>query len=341
LAAYTFLWAGDTWDQRSDASAQQAFPHVDYVAGDARRPLSQVKDGDEIFVVNIKGGRLRLGGRLVADGGPLTEDAAARKLSRDRLIGKALYVFGKKELLDRFRPALYLEQDEAFGLELIDTNGERKELTREQDDQGAIYRQEFRQPMLLTKASAEVLRRKLGIISPKADDTKTAELLEDLAELERTVPDITERDTLAKARIGQGRFKADVISKWGLGEVCAVTGVAVPEMLVASHIKPWRDSTNLERLDPMNGLLLVAHLDKLFDRTLLSFGEARGEFFSVLHPRVRSGCSKAGILEGMRLNTAQLGFADAGRLARYMAGHHAQFLTAAALTAAASIPTKA
>lgn len=329
MAAYTFLWAGDTWDGRSDVAVQRDFPYVDYVAGDAKRPLSQVKDGDEIFVVNIKGGRLRLGGRLVVDGGPVPESAAAGRLPRDRLISKALYVFGKRELLDRFRPALYLNQDEAFALDLIDANGQRKELTREPGNQGAIYRQELRQPMLLTEASAEVLRRKLGILSSEVDDIKAAELIDDLADLEKTVPDITERETLAKARIGQGRFRADVKRKWGLGEVCAVTGVAVPEILIASHITPWRDCNNFERFDPMNGVLLAAHLDRLFDCSLMSFKEVRGEFLSVLHPRVRTACGKAGIVDGMRLSTAQLSFADADRLGRYMGGHYKRFMAGA------------
>ena len=45
----------------------------------------------------------------------------------------------------------------------------------------------------------------------------------------------------------------------------------MPAMLVASHIKPWRSSTNMERLDPNNGLLLLANLDKAFDRGFISF----------------------------------------------------------------------
>ena len=47
---------------------------------------------------------------------------------------------------------------------------------------------------------------------------------------------------------------------------CAVTGLAIPELLKASHIKPWKDSTDEERLDIFNGLLLAPHLDAAFDR---------------------------------------------------------------------------
>lgn len=146
-------------------------------------------------------------------------------------------------------------------------------------------------------------------------------LIEDLTELERDVPDVTERDQLAKARIGQGRFRADIIAKWGRGAVCALTGAAIPEMLVASHIKPWRKSTNKERLDPMNGLLLVANADRLFDRNLMSFKQNRGEYVSVLHPRLKAEAGKLGLFEGMRLSTSHLAFSDSRRFERYMSEH--------------------
>lgn len=151
-------------------------------------------------------------------------------------------------------------------------------------------------------------------------------LIEDLTELERNVPDVTERDQLAKARIGQGRFRADVIAKWGRGEVCALTGAAIPEMLVASHIKPWRKSSNEERLDPMNGLLLVANVDRLFDRNLMSFKRTGEDYVSVLHPRLAGEAGKFGLFEGMRLSTAHLGPSDAHRFDSYMSEHLRAYL---------------
>jgi len=42
-------------------------------------------------------------------------------------------------------------------------------------------------------------------------------------------------------------------------------------MLRASHIKPWSKSSNRERLNPANGILLAAHIDALFDCGLISF----------------------------------------------------------------------
>ena len=54
---------------------------------------------------------------------------------------------------------------------------------------------------------------------------------------------------------------------------CCVTGSSVLKAIRASHIKPWRDASNEERLDPYNGLPLIATLDVLFDAGLISFNE--------------------------------------------------------------------
>ena len=79
----------------------------------------------------------------------------------------------------------------------------------------------------------------------------------------------TEREVLRLARIGQGQFRTDVLSDWH-GE-CPITWIRIPELLVASHIKPWAVSTNQERIDPGNGILLSALFDKFFDRGLITF----------------------------------------------------------------------
>ena len=54
---------------------------------------------------------------------------------------------------------------------------------------------------------------------------------------------------------------------------CPVTGITNPQLLIASHIKPWKACTNAERLDPQNGILLSALFDRLFDRGFITFGE--------------------------------------------------------------------
>jgi putative restriction endonuclease len=80
----------------------------------------------------------------------------------------------------------------------------------------------------------------------------------------------TERRAVTRARIGQGSFRQRLLEMW---EGCAVTDVRLPSVLRASHIKPWRFSTNSERLDPYNGLLLLPQYDQLFDKGLISFDE--------------------------------------------------------------------
>lgn len=80
----------------------------------------------------------------------------------------------------------------------------------------------------------------------------------------------TDKETLIKARVGQGDFRQNLIDKWG---ACAVTGFKILGLLTASHIKPWSKSSDVERLDPNNGLLLSPNLDKAFDRGFISFDE--------------------------------------------------------------------
>jgi putative restriction endonuclease len=95
------------------------------------------------------------------------------------------------------------------------------------------------------------------------------EVLKDLQEIQADVTVAeTQRIQLTKARIGQGLFRNRVMS---LGPHCRVTGVTEPRLLIASHIKPWRDSTNPERINGFNGIMLSPHVDALFDERLISF----------------------------------------------------------------------
>lgn len=71
------------------------------------------------------------------------------------------------------------------------------------------------------------------------------------------------------ARYGHGRFRQGI---WAYEEACRLTKISNPRLLIASHIKPWRLCENsIERLDGANGLLLAPHVDRLFDRGLISF----------------------------------------------------------------------
>jgi putative restriction endonuclease len=85
-----------------------------------------------------------------------------------------------------------------------------------------------------------------------------------------TLPE-TERQSIIKARVGQGIFRKELVEMWE--GACAVTGVRLPNLLRASHIKPWRFSTNSERTNRYNGLLLLPQYDHLFDRGFISFDD--------------------------------------------------------------------
>ena len=81
----------------------------------------------------------------------------------------------------------------------------------------------------------------------------------------------TDREAIIRARRGQGLFKERVM---GIEKACRITGVTKPVHLVASDCKPWRDSSNEERLDGENGLLLTRSIDRLFDRGFIGFEDS-------------------------------------------------------------------
>jgi predicted restriction endonuclease len=99
-----------------------------------------------------------------------------------------------------------------------------------------------------------------------------------LAEVPAAVDPVTgatETEAVRRVRIGQGIYRKRLMDLWE-GR-CAISGLAVPELLRASHAKPWAEcGSDAERLDVFNGLLLAAHLDAAFDVGLIGVG-ADGE----------------------------------------------------------------
>jgi len=94
-------------------------------------------------------------------------------------------------------------------------------------------------------------------------------------ELARLAGQGTEVERLVRQRVGQDVFRDALLDYWG--GACAVTGLTLPEVLRASHAKPWADcASDEERLDVFNGFLLVAQLDALFDRGLITFDAGGG-----------------------------------------------------------------
>ncbi|QNA89117.1 HNH endonuclease [Massilia sp. Dwa41.01b] len=169
-----------------------------------------------------------------------------------------------------------------------------------------------------------------GTSEVEVTELPPAGLLGDLLALEAPSGPTT-REVLVAARIGQGKFRSRVIRAWQQGETCALTKTTIPELLVASHIKPWSDcDSDDERLDGANGLLLASHVDKLFDRCLLGFKPGPNYTYTVqLHPDVREQAAKLGVTNGALLDASHLG-QHAARFDGYMRGHYARFEARAA-----------
>lgn len=96
-----------------------------------------------------------------------------------------------------------------------------------------------------------------------------------VSDLENEIAEVTKEFSgdlvkieLVLARRGQGYFRMQLRR---FEEKCRITGVTEVRHLRASHIKPWRKSSDFEKLDGNNGFLLSPHIDHLFDRGFISF----------------------------------------------------------------------
>jgi hypothetical protein len=112
----------------------------------------------------------------------------------------------------------------------------------------------------------------------------------------------TEAERLVVQRVGQDLFRKALLDYWR-GR-CCVSGLAVPSLLRASHIKPWAQcATDDERLDVFNGLLLAPHIDALFDGGWITFLAQGNLMVSRALPqaaRLQLGVSIDWRIEGLR-----------------------------------------
>ena len=116
------------------------------------------------------------------------------------------------------------------------------------------------------------------------------------------LPTKTERKGLVTSRVGQGEYRQALLDKFE-GK-CAVTQLGIEEVLIASHIVPWRDSNDFERLDPDNGILLSPNYDALFDKHLISF-EDSGEI--IISPMIKPNqLSLLGISKEAKISVTEL-----------------------------------
>ncbi|SFW17803.1 HNH endonuclease [Nitrosovibrio sp. Nv17] len=130
----------------------------------------------------------------------------------------------------------------------------------------------------------------------------------------------TEGERLVRQRVGQEHYRDALLTYWG--GACAVTGVTVTEALRASHAKPWVECVeDAERLDAFNGFLLVANLDALFDRFMISFDDI-GNLLTSTHLS-QSDLHRLGVHPGMMLRWL------ASEHRPYLQWHRARFLLGA------------
>lgn len=157
-------------------------------------------------------------------------------------------------------------------------------------------------------------RRNITTTAANAGGNERSSNARDIENVLKSDLNATTKRQLINARLGQGQFRKALVKAWGAK--CALTRLDVEPVLRASHIKPWRESDNRERLDPNNGLLLAANMDALFDRHLITFDdEGRLLVCSSVKPR---SLEKIGLPRDARVKLSQSNRA-------YMRWHRAVF----------------
>ena len=107
--------------------------------------------------------------------------------------------------------------------------------------------------------------------NPIADLPKQFYSLEkDIDSLQDSIQGYT-RDAVIKARVNQSVFRKRLLGRY---HKCCLCGVCNPNLLAASHIKPWVDSKPLEKVDADNGFLFCPNHDRLFDQGFISFDDS-------------------------------------------------------------------
>lgn len=81
-----------------------------------------------------------------------------------------------------------------------------------------------------------------------------------------------------KCRLGQKKFRDELLKKWDYK--CPITGIDDTSILISSHILPWSESNEKEKVDPNNGILLSPLFDALFDKNIISFKDDGTMIFS-------------------------------------------------------------
>ena len=155
----------------------------------------------------------------------------------------------------------------------------------ENDDDVHLFYRDIHHTPFIYMGKVRLLESQKQIKNPSefifriGDEVESTDYFEDFQATEPELETLTatEKITVVKSRYGQGTFRKNLIKLWGS---CSVTGLSKLSVLRASHIKPWKTSSNQERLNPYNGLLLTPNYDHLFDKGFISFKDDRSIILS-------------------------------------------------------------
>lgn len=95
-----------------------------------------------------------------------------------------------------------------------------------------------------------------------------------------------DKERVVKTRVNQNVFRTIILANYD--STCALSGIDIPELLVASHIMPWADNKE-ERLNPENGICLSSLYDKAFDQGLITFTD---DYKTILSSKIKTNVGK-------------------------------------------------
>lgn len=128
------------------------------------------------------------------------------------------------------------------------------------------------------------------------EEAEDDEIEKSIEKIENSKLNPTEKETLILARIGQGIYRRRLLEETS---ACPFTLVDDEHLLIASHIKPWKKSSNNEKKDPKNGFVFTPTYDKLFDRGYISFTDDKK---LIVSPWIsRYNCDRLGLEDGVVL----------------------------------------
>ena len=148
-----------------------------------------------------------------------------------------------------------------------------------------------------------------GYSNKPAEVELASELEKELQTFVPRTPLHTTVEKMVKVRVGQQRFKRDVLND--CGRVCPFTNITDESLLIAGHIKPWAKSNDEEKLNPKNGLLFTPTFDRMFNNGFITF---KDDTKLIISPLVSNTTARLlGIQSNMELPIPLLGNSHKGR----------------------------